>query len=85
MLFKLILYVLLGYIIYQVIHFFQAVNKRELRRRTSKNSSSMMVKDDMCNLYLPKEDAFREVINGKEHFFCSKECHRKYLESSKTK
>lgn len=85
MLFRLILYVLLGYIIYQVIHFFQTVNRKDVRRRASKNSSSIMVKDDMCNLYLPKEDAFREVIYGKEHFFCSKECHRKYLESIKAK
>jgi YHS domain-containing protein len=43
-----------------------------------------MVKDEACNIYLPKEDAIREIIDGKEHFFCSHECRKKFLEQRKS-
>ena len=43
----------------------------------------MMVKDEICNTYLPQEDAIKELKEGKEYFFCSKECHQKFLESKK--
>jgi YHS domain-containing protein len=42
-----------------------------------------MVKDEMCNTYLPQEDAIKEIYEGKEYYFCSKECKKKYLEQSK--
>jgi uncharacterized protein len=37
----------------------------------------VMVKDDVCNTYIPKEEAIREVRDGRERFFCSEECRRK--------
>ena len=39
-----------------------------------------MVKDEICNTYLPKEEAIAAKFDGKEYFFCSKECHQKFLE-----
>jgi len=42
-----------------------------------------MIKDEICNTYLPKEDAVKEIHEGKEYFFCSQECRRKFLESKK--
>lgn len=42
-----------------------------------------MVKDEICNTYLPKEDAIKEIYQGKELYFCSKECQQKFLESKK--
>jgi len=42
-----------------------------------------MVKDEICNTYLPKEDAIKEIYQGKEYYFCSKECQQKFLESKK--
>jgi YHS domain-containing protein len=42
-----------------------------------------MVKDEVCNTYLPREDAIREVIKGEEHFFCSNDCRQKFLEAKK--
>jgi YHS domain-containing protein len=43
----------------------------------------MMVKDEACETYIPKEEAIREVIDGKEYFFCSKDCRRKILDQVK--
>lgn len=46
-------------------------------------SSGAMVKDEVCQTYLPREKAIREIIDGREQFFCSPECRRKCLEERK--
>jgi len=82
--FKIILYAFLAYIFYLLIRFFQAVNKKSrFQRRTPKSPSGIMVKDVTCNTYLPKEDTIKEVYEGKEYYFCSNECRRKFLEQKK--
>ena len=43
-----------------------------------------MVKDEFCNTYLPREDALKERIDGKEYFFCCQECRKKFLEQKKS-
>ncbi len=42
-----------------------------------------MVKDDFCNMYLPREEAIREVRNGKEYFFCSPECRDAFIKKAR--
>jgi uncharacterized protein len=37
-----------------------------------------MVKDPSCETYIPKESAIRACIDGKDYYFCSKECLRKF-------
>jgi uncharacterized protein len=82
--FKIILYAFLAYIFYLLIRFFQAINRRSKSQRKAPNPpSGIMVKDIICNTYLPKEDAIREVYEGKEYFFCSNECRQKFLEQKK--
>jgi uncharacterized protein len=81
---KIILYSILAYIIFLVFRFFRALNKASKPPRDSKRASGIMVKDEICNTYLPKEDAIREVYKGKEYYFCSKECRQKFLEQKKS-
>ncbi len=83
-LFRLILYAFLAYFIYLLIRFFQTLGKRSKSFSSPKRISGIMVKDEACNTYLPKEDAIKEMIDGKEYFFCSKECRQKFLEKKKT-
>jgi len=85
-LFRLILYAFVAYIIYLLFRFFQALKKvSKSPGHQTRRLSGIMVKDESCNTYLPKEDAIREVIEGKEYFFCSKECRQKFLEEGKRK
>jgi YHS domain-containing protein len=42
-----------------------------------------MVKDEMCNTYIPEENALKEKLDGQEYYFCSKECREKFLEQRK--
>lgn len=77
---KIVFYAFIAFIVYQLIHFFRAINRISKSRRSQNRPSGQMVKDEACNTYLPKEDAIREIIKGKEHYFCSKECRQKFLE-----
>ena len=89
MLFRLILIGFLIFIVYIIIKFFRFLNKLNLIFRSSKEpntqpkKSNLMVKDEVCNTYLPKEDAIEVNINGKKYYFCSKECKQKFLEEHK--
>jgi len=80
---KLIFYILLAYVIYVIYRFFQRIAKASKDQRVSKHPSGMMVKDETCNTYLPKEEALKEVYEGKEYYFCSKGCRDKFLEQKK--
>ena len=37
-----------------------------------------MVKDPYCETYIPRDSAIRARIDGRDHYFCSKECLRKF-------
>jgi uncharacterized protein len=80
---RIIFYALLAYVVYVLYRFFQGINKASKASRVSKRPSGMMVKDEICNTYLPKEDTLKEVVEGKEYYFCSKECRDKFLEQKK--
>lgn len=81
--FKIILYAFLAFIIYWLYRFFKALNTGRKSPRVSKRPSGIMVKDEMCNTYLPKEDALKADYAGKEYYFCSNECRQKFLEQKK--
>ncbi|MCP3978560.1 MAG: hypothetical protein GY716_04390 [bacterium] len=39
-----------------------------------------MVRDRVCNTFLPRSRALTAHIDGTEHFFCSEGCRRSFLE-----
>ena len=80
---RIVLYAILAYIIYKFIRVYQKLSQKSNTRRQAKQASGLMVKDEMCNIYLPQEDAIKEIVEGKEYFFCSKDCRQKFLESKK--
>lgn len=40
-----------------------------------------MVQDPLCGTYIPRNEAYREVIDGNELFFCSRECAGEYKQN----
>ena len=42
-----------------------------------------LVKDPSCGVYVPKRDAIRHMVGGREVFFCSNECKDRFLEREK--
>ncbi len=43
-------------------------------RSRSSLASVPLVHDSICNTYIPRERALRDVSGGQERFFCSPEC-----------
>jgi len=41
-----------------------------------------MVRDRVCNTFLPRSRALVERVGSDEHFFCSEACRQKFLASS---
>jgi YHS domain-containing protein len=80
---RLIYYTILAYVIYLIYKFFQNLGRRREPQQPKPRLSGTMVKDEACGVYIPREEAIREVINGREYFFCSRECRKKFLEQTK--
>jgi YHS domain-containing protein len=74
--------IFLVYIAYKVARFFKSLNRPRTAPDSRRQVQGIMVKDDVCNTYIPKEEAIREVRDGQERFFCSEECRRKSHESA---
>jgi len=82
---RIIFYAFLVYFGLKIFRFIQALGNRTIptAKRPSKSLSGVMVKDEICQTYLPKEDAIKELKEGKEYFFCSSECQNKFLKIKK--
>ncbi len=84
---RFIFYAFLVYSVLKIFRFIQALGSRTIptTKRPSKSLSGVMVKDEICQTYLPKEDAIKELKEGKTHFFCSRECQEKFLDNKDNK
>jgi len=84
-LFRIIIYALIAYVIYLAIKSYQSLKKSKKAPQKPNSKPGIMVKDEICNTYLPKEEAIKEIYKGKEYYFCSNECRQKFLDSKKKK
>lgn len=82
-LFRIIFYLILAYIIYLFLRLFFVPRPRSRPGRPGRPASAAMVKDEVCNTYLSRDDAIREYWDGREYFFCSPACRAKFLEQRK--
>lgn len=80
---RFLFYVLIAYLIYLLVRFLFSPRKRPHAASSGRKPSGVMVKDEICNTYLPEEDAIRERVGGKDYFFCSKNCRQKFLDQGK--
>ncbi len=78
---RLLLYGILIYVVLKVFRVFvyivrstaTAVQKPEKRQED-------MVRDEVCDTYIPRGEALRMVRDGREYYFCSEECRRLFVE-----
>jgi YHS domain-containing protein len=74
----LVLTVALGYLISQLLFSKRRV-RHETGRRVSTEVAEEMVRDPVCEVYLPRADAIRRKVQGRDYFFCSPGCLDKFL------
>lgn len=70
---QIIILILLSLIVYMIKKLFRqapSVKKTASERQTGEN----MVKDPVCNLYIPESEAVKKDVGGKTVYFCSNKC-----------
>jgi YHS domain-containing protein len=81
-LFRLVVYVFIAYVTFLFIRITLGLKRAGRRPRQSPGRiQGEMVKDEVCGTYIPREEALTGVRDGTEHYFCSEECRRKFLQS----
>lgn len=80
-LFRFLVLVILAYVVFLFVRIWRAMKRGRGRAVPPRSIRGVMVKDEMCGTYIPKEEAVREVRDGREHFFCSEGCRKKFLNS----
>jgi YHS domain-containing protein len=58
--------------------YYRIYKKRKLNRK-EKIRITEMVKDEVCGVYLPKDEALKVEIEDKVYYFCSQECKDAFL------
>jgi len=83
---KLIIVLILIYLAYRLTKSVYPQVKKGYREGMAKSDETIldeMVKDPVCQVYLPRKQAISEKMGNERYFFCSEECRRKYKENVK--
>jgi YHS domain-containing protein len=80
--FRLFIFGALIYLLYRLVKGALGSAKIIDRRRTN-GVIDEMVQDPSCKTYIPRRDAQKRSVAGREYFFCSKECADKFQEEMK--
>jgi|YNPNPStandDraft_1061719.scaffolds.fasta_scaffold83808_2 Uncharacterized conserved protein len=62
-----------------MLFFYYRIYKKRKLNRKEKIRITEMVKDEVCGVYLPKEEALKVEVEGKVYYFCSQECKDAFL------
>ena len=81
-LFRILGLVFLVWLVRRLLGFFLGDSRGKQTKGNSEGSSSRMVKDPVCGMYMDSRLAFRAEEKGGESYFCSEECRQKYLRKS---
>ena len=75
---KLLLLALLGFVVYSFFSGLLLRSGKSRRPPNRTNQGETMVEDPQCGTYLPQSDAIKANFHGREYYFCSKECLKKF-------
>ncbi len=76
---RFILFVLVAYFVFLALRIFSGLRriKRPPEAQTAPKAGGVMVKDEVCGMYIPRDEALTDVHDGVERYFCSEDCRRK--------
>ena len=60
-------------------------SQNTVSNKTVGEIADVMIKDPFCEIYFPKKDGVHLRFEGKDLYFCSKECRDKFVEKYSTK
>jgi YHS domain-containing protein len=56
-----------------------AGGRRQPRPKAARPIEGKMVRDRVCNTFLPRSSAIEVHVGGQTHYFCSEACRRRFL------
>jgi len=80
----LIFVVLLGWLIGRLFGAARRGSVRPGRDSRRVSDQGAMVRDRVCNTFLPRSRAVVARLGDEDHFFCSERCRRRFLERAGT-
>jgi len=85
---RYLIYFGLGYLAYKLLRSWiigKTSPRADIPQGTGGQIEDVMVKDPYCQVYFPKREGIRAVVDGEELYFCSRECRDKFLASPPSK
>jgi uncharacterized protein len=81
---RLVLFAFIAYVAFLFLRIYRGVKRmRPQAGAPPRQVQGVMVKDEVCGTYIPRDEALVESRDGTEHYFCSDECRRRFLDRSK--
>jgi len=81
---RFILGLVVGYLIYRLVKKTMLAYK-EARHASPQESkgqdTEMLVQDPICGTFIPRQDALKVQKDGKDYFFCSEGCLKRFRRS----
>ncbi len=76
---RLILFAFIAYVAFLIVRIYRGIKNVRAGAQAPgpRPVQGEMVKDEICGMYIPREEALTEFRDGVEHYFCSEECRRK--------
>lgn len=80
MFWRLLLGMLLGYVAYRAYRRIKGRVTQERQPPTSQRipEPDTLIQDPVCGTFIPRKEALRMVKEGKEYFFCSEGCLKRF-------
>jgi len=81
---RLILFIFLLLLLYAILYYL--IKDMVVRRNkwSREPEPEELVQDPYCQTYIPKQTAVRKRVKGRDYYFCTEECLRKFLKEKKT-
>lgn len=83
-LFSVVFVVILGWLLGRLLRLSSRGRPAQGRPRSAAGgaprAAGVMVRDRVCNTYLPRPQALTVNRGGQEHFFCSESCRGRFLD-----
>ncbi len=81
-LFRILGFLFLVWLVQRLLRHFVGASKGNRANGNAAGSSSHMVKDPVCGMYMDSRLAVRLNRNGEEFYFCSEECKQKHISNA---
>jgi YHS domain-containing protein len=80
---RLIFFIVLGSILYYVLHFLMRDIISRTKKTDSRDEAEELVQDPSCQTYIPKRSALKKNVAGRVLYFCGQECMERYFRKGK--